>query len=152
MNDNSHIDLVISETHGFIFVYKSLLATPWSVLYLKLGIGSRIFDVGLVQLDVQPAQLSRAVQGNLGRGFTAQFVINLFWNQPTWHVLPALGMCSWSAAQLPWSLQRWSRWSPNKRGNAASSQLLLSGFVRKCWQPALKILTGREFSWLAMLL
>lgn len=79
MDDNSHVDLVISEILGFIFVpiYKSLL-TPWSMLYLKLGIGSRIFYVGLVQLNVQPAEFSRAVQGNLKRSFKTssdQFVL-----------------------------------------------------------------------------
>lgn len=49
-----------------------------AVLYLELGIGSRILYVGLVQLDVQAAQLCRAVQGNLTRGFTTscdQFVL-----------------------------------------------------------------------------
>lgn len=40
-----------------------------AVLYLELGIGSRILYVGLVQLNVQAAELSRAVQGNLTRGF-----------------------------------------------------------------------------------
>lgn len=72
MNENSHIDLVISKTHGFITPYHS------TVLYLKLGICSRIFYVGLVQLDVQPAEFSRAVQGNLRRSFKTssdQFVL-----------------------------------------------------------------------------
>lgn len=48
------------------------------MLYLKLGIGSRILYVGFMQLDVQPAEFSRAVQGNLRRNFktsTDQFVL-----------------------------------------------------------------------------
>lgn len=45
------------------------LYVPQSMLYLKLRIGSRIFYIRLVKLNVQPAEFSRAIQRNLRRIF-----------------------------------------------------------------------------------
>lgn len=73
----SSLKLMASSLHHFTN-HSLPLCAPCSGLYLKLGIGSRIFYIGLVQLDVQPAELSRAVQGNLRRSFKTscdQFVL-----------------------------------------------------------------------------
>lgn len=123
------------------------LCAPWPVLYLKLGVGSRIFDVGLMQLNVKAAEFSRAVQGNLKRSLKTssdQLVLKPANLTRVTSPRSALMVCNYPGACK-------GDPSDHQLKGASSCQFLLSRIVRKCWQPALKILTGREFGQLAML-